>query len=52
MEKRVKELTKEELEDICKKHRTDCHDCPLAVINGCELICIKKDILNRKVKVK
>lgn len=50
VEKEIKELTEKEISNICIENKTDCHECPLAIINGCEVVCVK-EILKRKAKV-
>lgn len=48
MLKKVKDLTKKEMKDICKKHR-HCDECPLALsIAYYNIVCLK----NKNVKEK
>ena len=51
MKKKIKNLTIAEQQDICFNHILDCSDCPLAIIKGCEIICLKMEI-NKMVETK
>ena len=51
MKQKIKDLTEKELKNICNKYKSDCHDCPLVIINGCEMICIKDGVLNKEIKI-
>ena len=48
--KKIKDLTNNEIDKICKKNNNDCHDCPLAIINFDTVVC-SKDILKKEVDV-
>lgn len=48
--KKVKNLTDSEKVGICRKYNTDCHDCPLAIINGCEIVCLRV-MMDKEVEV-
>ena len=42
--------TEKELNNICNKHKSDCRNCPLVIIEGCKMSCIKGEILNKAVE--
>lgn len=51
MKKKIKDLTKEDFKNNCKKHSA-CYDCPLSITFDCgkNIICLN-DILEREVEV-
>ena len=51
MKKKIKNLKQYELQDICFNHVLDCSECPLAIIKGCEVICLKQEI-NKTIEIK
>ena len=42
--KKIKNLTKEEMEGICKKNLMICENCPLSRIEKYNVVCLKKEI--------
>lgn len=51
MKKKIKDLTKEEIEIICKKH-SNCFECPLSITFDCgQHIYCANGILLREVEI-